>query len=103
MLKKNSLRLEKDAFDDNTYYIIFDFISTAKFNIRIFFNACENNTTSKAKKSEEETRGNNSPTRVNRQIELLKDELVIKEDWNNPENENYLNSNFNKANFKKYE
>ena len=42
MLKKNSVNLEKDAIDENIFYISFNYISLSDFNIKIFFNACEN-------------------------------------------------------------
>lgn len=106
-MKKNSLKLEKDANDESIYYVTFDYISTANFNIRIFFNGCENNTTNK-NFEEEDAKNNynnnedNAAKRINRQMDLLKDELIIQEEANDKkENENYLNSNLSKSNFKK--
>ncbi len=97
-MKKNSFKIEKDAIDDNIYYINFDYISTEKFNVRIFFNACENNPQNKNVENEE----NENNEKLNRQIDYLKDELIIKVgEVNKIENENYLNSNYNKSNFNK--
>lgn len=104
MIKKNSLKIEKDAYDESIYYVTFDYISTEKFNIRIFFNACENNTTNKNIQEEDAKDYNhnedNETKRLNRQVDLLKDELIIHEEGNKAENANYLNSNLNKSNFK---
>jgi hypothetical protein len=43
MIKKNSIHLEKDAINENIFYISFNYISLSDFNINIYFNACENN------------------------------------------------------------
>lgn len=104
-MKKNSFKIEKDALDDKIYYISFDYISTSKFNVRIFFNACENNTSSKNTEDNEAKMigdsDENESKRLNRQVNLLKDELIIQEESQNKlENENYMNSNLHKSNFK---
>jgi len=101
-MKKNTFKIEKDAFNDNIYYISFDYISTEEFNVRIFFNACENNAPNKNIEYEDKDSNENNLERINRQVDYLKDELIIKEEEiNKQENENYLNSNMNKSNFKK--
>lgn len=106
-MKKNSLKFEKDPYDESIYYITFDYISTAKFNIRIFFNACENNTTNKQIEEEDEKKSNDNNNedsetkKLNKQVDLLKDELIIHEEASKSENANYMNSNLDKSNFKK--
>jgi len=107
MIKKNSLKIEKDAYDDNIYYITFDYISTSKFNVRIFFNACENNRTNKNIEDESSKNNNNKDNneenesqRLNKQVDLLEGELIIQEEVDKKENSNYMKSNLNKSNFK---
>ncbi len=94
MLKKNTLKIERDGLDENIYYFSFDYISNIKFNVKIFFNACENNTNNKLN-SDEEIKQTDKTNEVN----ILRDELIIKEDFE--ESNNYMNSNIKKAHFKK--
>lgn len=52
MLKKNTVQLEKDAINDNIFYISFNYMSLSKFNVKIFFNACENSPEKKNEKND---------------------------------------------------
>lgn len=98
MLKKDSFKIERDALNENIYYLSFDYISMNKINLKIFFNCCEN--TSQNKINEDE---NNKDKKINKnseQVQMLKDDLIIKEDTSCQEEENYLGSKIKKIHFK---
>lgn len=42
LLKRNTIKLEKDAMKQNIYYIGFNYTSLVNFNVNIYFNASQN-------------------------------------------------------------
>lgn len=88
MLKKNTVLLEKDAINDNIYYLSFNYMSLSKFNIKIFFNACEN-----IPEKEEAGRKNSNHKNEN-EIDILKEDLKAK-------NHDLIDININESDSKK--
>jgi len=75
MLKKNSIQLEKDAINENIFYISFNYMSLSNFNIKIFFNACENTPENLIKQDS----CKKSNTKSEKEIDDLKEDLKSKE------------------------
>ena len=104
MLKKNSLKIERDAILENIYYISFDYLSLNNFNVRIFFNACEKNNFIKIQEKDDYEKIENLEKKENKEIsnlenEKVKENIIITNSIKT--SEMYLNSNMHTINFKK--
>ena len=83
--------MEKDSINENLFYISFNYISLSDFNVKIFFNACENVPENLIK----DTKNSKNTNSNDKDIEILKEDLKTKEndliDINIDENESKKN------------
>jgi hypothetical protein len=76
MLKKNSIHLERDAINENIFYISFNYFSLSNFNIKIFFNACENNSQNSIKEESKKNTSQNSNNNNNNNYQNNENDLI---------------------------
>ena len=96
MLKKDSIKLDRDAFLDK-YYISFDYFSMNKFNIKIFLNATEHNPILGDDNLENKFDDKLNPEKNNLKFDLLKENLIDDDKYH----VDYKNSKIKYKHFKK--